>query len=298
MMTSLAVVLHAGFVLNAVLGASPVWVDFNASSNGTGTETSPYNNLASALAGVDPGGTIKFEPGAKLVPATLITQAVRLEAAGGGAVRIGPGGHVLVTSVVGNGSVDPAAGNFAPGPLTLAALPDASPGSTWAFRRWELDLTGTLTPSDLTMDGDKTVRARFFQTDQADLLVLQATNPAATATRGDPVTVSWTVENYGGAAAQAGSGTWKDGVYLSTDALWDADDELLGEKTIGAPLASAGTYQESLAVTVPDVAPGSYYMLVKTDIESAVPEGTDRPEEHAAAAAQLLLVLDPVLNNE
>ncbi|HPO16640.1 MAG TPA: hypothetical protein PLI09_24600, partial [Candidatus Hydrogenedentes bacterium] len=69
--------------------------------------------------------------------------------------------HSLTTTVIGNGSVDPAGTTTYPEgtEVTLTAAPDGG----WIFQEWQGDLTGSTNPAQLVMDGDKTVTAVFAE---------------------------------------------------------------------------------------------------------------------------------------
>ena len=76
--------------------------------------------------------------------------------------------YSLTISVVGSGSVvlNPPGGVYDAGSVvTLTALP-AEPAGGWAydFNTWDGDLSGSVNPSILTMDGDKSVTASFSLT--------------------------------------------------------------------------------------------------------------------------------------
>jgi hypothetical protein len=67
-------------------------------------------------------------------------------------------GCTLTTSVVGNGSISPTPGTYACGTtLTMQALPDAK----YLFSGWSGALTGTTTPTPLTLTGNENVTATF-----------------------------------------------------------------------------------------------------------------------------------------
>ncbi|MCL5744652.1 MAG: hypothetical protein M1541_12120, partial [Acidobacteria bacterium] len=80
---------------------------------------------------------------------------------------------------------------------------------------------------------------------------------------GDPITISWTGRNATGAPLL---GAWTDAVYLSRDGNWDIGDIRLGTVTHSGGLAENETYSASVAVNVPGVLPGDYYLLVRGDI--------------------------------
>jgi subtilase family serine protease len=87
-------------------------------------------------------------------------------------------------------------------------------------------------------------------------------------TAGVPITVSDTVKNQGGGAADASTTRF----YLSANALFDAADVPLGSRPVPA-LAPGATSTASTALTVPAGTPaGSYYLLIVADADGAVAE--------------------------
>jgi hypothetical protein len=71
-----------------------VFVDFNAGTNGGGSEASPFNNLADALSFANPDATINIEPGSSsetFTGGSVINQDVTLlnNNPGGGSAFVG-----------------------------------------------------------------------------------------------------------------------------------------------------------------------------------------------------------------
>lgn len=65
-------------------------------------------------------------------------------------------------------------------------------------------------------------------------------------------------------------------VYISTDTEFDANDRLLGSvTTTSVSLGIDATLQQSLASRVSGLAPGNYYLIVKTDVTNAFNEVSD-----------------------
>jgi RHS repeat-associated protein len=97
-----------------------------------------------------------------------------------------------------------------------------------------------------------------------DLIVSAATAPETGVARGK-VDVSWTVKNQGTVSAPT---DWYDYVYLSTDNIFgDGNDYSVISQFISAqtPLAADGSYTINSSVTLPNVAPGNYYLLFEAD---------------------------------
>ncbi|QDU76821.1 hypothetical protein Pan97_38780 [Bremerella volcania] len=109
-------------------------------------------------------------------------------------------------------------------------------------------------------------------TSPADFVV-GTINVPTSGTPGAEVTVSYTVENQGSNPA---FGYWTDSIYLSADETWDIDDPLLGRvrPNLGT-LAVGASYNESLTAQLPGVVPGSYHIIIRSDILNHVPEADE-----------------------
>ena len=103
----------------------------------------------------------------------------------------------------------------------------------------------------------------------ADLLVTDINLDTPNARSGETITIDWTVINQGENAAK---GNWSDGVYLSSDAVWDVNDQFLGRVSLNSTIAPSETYQLSLNVTLPPVNPGDYRIIVRPDLYNQVYE--------------------------
>ena len=102
----------------------------------------------------------------------------------------------------------------------------------------------------------------------SDLEIATITIPA-TAQVGDPIEIRWTGRNVG---TNAASGIWTDAVYLSGDAVWGVSDPFLGKVSISRTLQPNDTYDAVLVAALPPVAPGSYRVIVRTDMFNDVYE--------------------------
>lgn len=97
----------------------------------------------------------------------------------------------------------------------------------------------------------------------SDLVVTEATAPTS-AILGDSVELSWTVSNIGSATASA---DWYDYIYVSSSPTFDGWHTYLTRESISTqtPLAAGGNYRLSRQITLPNVAPGSLYLLFVAD---------------------------------
>lgn len=118
----------------------------------------------------------------------------------------------------------------------------------------------------------------------SDLVVSSITVPQS-AIPGEDVTVSWTLQNIGENAAK---GWLYDAVFISGDTIWQVSDPMLGVLRHSIDLAPGKSQLARLTVnlsrsylldaegnitqTLPGVLPGSYYILVRTNIRASIRE--------------------------
>ena len=88
---------------------------------------------------------------------------------------------------------------------------------------------------------------------------------------GENITVAYQVTNNG---ANPADGAWTDSLYLSTTQTWSASDPLLGTVQEDQDLAAGASYTGALTTPLPGVDPGSYYVIVRTNILDTIPETT------------------------
>ncbi len=115
----------------------------------------------------------------------------------------------------------------------------------------------------------------------ATALVIQPTPPAdlvagtvtipANAVPGENITVGYQVTNNG---TNPADGAWNDSLYLSPTQTFSASDPLLGTVTENRDLPAGDSYTDSLTAPLPGVAPGSYYVILRTNILDTIPETT------------------------
>jgi subtilase family serine protease len=98
-----------------------------------------------------------------------------------------------------------------------------------------------------------------------NLIIAAATAPAI-GVLGDNASVTWTVKNNSSVPALANY--WYDGVYLSSDQIWDASDALLSTDYIG-PTVNTGAnsqYTRTIDVNITGNKTGNQYLIFKADI--------------------------------
>ncbi len=105
-----------------------------------------------------------------------------------------------------------------------------------------------------------------------DLVVTGVTAPP-TAVIGQEMDVTWSTGNPSGYVAAAG---WHDGVHLSDRPDLTGTRRGMGAAAAPAPLVPGSDYAQTLRVTIPDFAPGSQYLVLRTD------EFGDQPETDEA----------------
>ncbi|BAY26513.1 peptidase S8/S53 [Calothrix sp. NIES-2100] len=102
----------------------------------------------------------------------------------------------------------------------------------------------------------------------SDLQVDQITLPSS-AQVGDSLQLEWTVSNH---SNQDAIGSWTDAAYLSSDAIWDINDRLLGRVPHQGTLKPGDNYIAKIQATLPPATPGSYRIIIRPDIYNQVYE--------------------------
>jgi subtilase family serine protease/protocatechuate 3,4-dioxygenase beta subunit len=103
-------------------------------------------------------------------------------------------------------------------------------------------------------------------------LQVTAINLPTTAESGTPITLTWTVENLG--VGRTNSNFWYDEVYLSLDTTVSGNDIKLGSVFRSGALDPASSYTASGRFNLPVDINGNYYVLVRTDRDHHVIEGS------------------------
>ena len=113
-------------------------------------------------------------------------------------------------------------------------------------------------------------------------------------TTGGLTTVDYRIDNAGTGTA---NGQIRDHVYLSSDTVLDGGDVLLINVTpYWISIPGGGSLSKSTQVTVPAGSPGSYYILVDTDVDNAIAE-TDEGNNLGAAALTVQSGFDLVIED-
>jgi subtilase family serine protease len=110
-----------------------------------------------------------------------------------------------------------------------------------------------------------------------DLIPTALTGPASASTQ-QSISVAWTVQNTGAGATTA---SWQDNLYISPSSTCCAGATLLQAVTGLTGLAAGGSYTQPTTVTVPNLAAGSYYLIVWTDANNTQGETNEGNNQRA-----------------
>ena len=113
---------------------------------------------------------------------------------------------------------------------------------------------------------------------------------------GQPITLSWSVQNSGSGAAEP---EWIDRVYLSADTVIDYRDRRLGYYKRHSPLAAGGSYTIHDSVIVPNNVSGAMYLIAETDTQNRVYEHGADGNNHVVIPVTVNVPLpsDLIVNN-
>ena len=104
-------------------------------------------------------------------------------------------------------------------------------------------------------------------------LVVESIAIPPTAFSDQTITVSWTTRNQGLGSTDASG--WSDRVYLSTDQTPDSSDIWQVNVANGSYLAPGEAYVASVNLKIPLTSFGTYYVIIKADINNNVREETE-----------------------
>ncbi len=105
----------------------------------------------------------------------------------------------------------------------------------------------------------------------ADLVVGEIVIPV-NGIPGQLATITYSVENQGVNPALGG---WYDSIYLSTDDTWDINDALFGVNYHYGTVAGGSSYAGAVTAALPGLTPGSYKVIVRSDIRNYIPESDE-----------------------
>jgi len=104
-------------------------------------------------------------------------------------------------------------------------------------------------------------------------LVVDSVGAPTTATVGDTFNVSWVGRN-ANQAMPSNSSSFRDSVFLSSDTTLSNNDIGIGTALNNLILGAGQTYPQQANVSIGNVTPGTYYILVATDSNRNIYEGT------------------------
>jgi len=102
-------------------------------------------------------------------------------------------------------------------------------------------------------------------------LIVSTVDAPQQAVVGGQINVSWSVQNIGEYSV---NGRIKDGIYLSTDTIFDNGDVMIGEYSYQTSLDVYSSIQRTMECNVNGVISGDYYVIVRTNIMNAFSEVT------------------------
>lgn len=114
--------------------------------------------------------------------------------------------------------------------------------------------------------------SNFSVTNNLPDVVVDSVSAPTSASVGDSFVVQWTGRNAGG-QMPSNSSSWRDYIYLSTDANLSSGDINIGNALNSSILGAGQTYPQQTTVTIGNVAPGTYYLLVFGDGGKNIYEG-------------------------
>jgi len=121
-------------------------------------------------------------------------------------------------------------------------------------------------------------------------LRIAAVSAAESSSSGQPIEVTWTVENNGPGSTFT---TWRDSIYLSLDAFLDIPGDLhLSTIDRAGVLHSGESYADTRNLTVPLGVNGPFFVIVKTDGLNTVPE-TNESDNVGVASSLTTIELPP-----
>ena len=97
---------------------------------------------------------------------------------------------------------------------------------------------------------------------------------------GQSIAVAWTIQNQGGGEAMP---TWVDGLYLSTNQVWEPQDTRLLQLTRSVSVESSAGYVQVYSVSLPAVSAGNYFLILRADDNANLAELNETNNTRALA---------------
>ncbi|WP_197480191.1 CARDB domain-containing protein, partial [Anabaena sp. 4-3] len=145
---------------------------------------------------------------------------------------------------------------------------------------------------EATNEGNNsTVQSLSITRQTPDLQVTEVSVPT-TALSGQTLTVNWTVKNFG--TGKTNLDSWYDEVFLSTDAVIDGNDRLLGRVYRSGGLEASAEYSVTRSFNLPLDFQGEFYTIVRTDSGNFVLETPFENNNNLASAGTTNIALSPV----
>lgn len=165
--------------------------------------------------------------------------------------------------------------------FTLTQTPEIG----WGFHGWTGDATGTTSPLSFQALADGPLLTAVFGPPGPDLAATLDTGPSSPLYAGDTVSVEILIENIGQSDTLESS--WGDGLYLSRDDNFDEMDLAMDVNAHAGAVVADDDYTASFSATLPDVAPGNYYVLGVAD---AGHEATDENRNNNVVSVRVTVL--------
>ncbi len=169
-----------------------------------------------------------------------------------------------------------AANGSSAGQAVLLIPADTLPGSYYVVAR--TDWNGTIAET-IETNNDRSAGVIKIGGD----LVLTSVVTSGPLMAGGPISVTDTTRNQGGAAV----GESTTAFYLSSNAVYDATDQVLGSRTVSALAASASSTVQTGLVVPAGTAAGTYYIIGVADANGLILESLENNNTRSSAAVQV-----------
>lgn len=150
-------------------------------------------------------------------------------------------------------------------PNTVLSLPLANVGTYYLYVVTDADNH----VYEFSDEGNNVTRSGpiYLKTPEpVDFHLLNVTSLLDTLNSGQLVNLQWNIQNVGSSTAVFDFQLWYDGVYLSTDSIWDEyDDIFVKDFTKNGPVDSLQTYGNAQSFNIPNGLSGNYYMFMVAD---------------------------------